>query len=59
MKTELGTMSLSLGMMHAMDMVLTSKYLFLKLAVPKKQAKSLKTTLWGIVNEKYYINFLK
>ena len=42
--------------MHAMDMVLASKKLFLKLAVPKKQAKSLKTALCGIVNEKYYIN---
>ena len=39
-------------------MVLTSEELFLKLAVPKKQAKPLKTTLCGIVNEKY-INFLK
>ena len=36
-----------------MDMVLTSK-----LAVPKNQAKSLKTILCGIVNKKYYINFL-
>ena len=33
-------------------MLLTSKEVFLKLAVPKKQAKSLKTTLCGIVNEK-------
>ena len=41
--------------MHAMDMVLTIKELFLKLAVPQKQAKSLKTALSGIVNEKYYI----
>ena len=38
--------------MHAMDMGPTSK-----VAVPKKQAKSLKTTLCGIVTEKY-INFL-
>ena len=45
--------------MHMMDIVLTSKKLFLKLAVHKKQAKSLKTTLCGIVNENYYINFLK
>ena len=45
--------------MHAMDMVLTSEGLFLKLAVPKKQLKSLKTTLCGIVNEKCYINSLK
>ena len=52
-------MSLWLGIMNAMDMVLTSKELLLKLAVPKKQAKPLKTTLGGIVNEKYYINFLK
>ena len=44
--------------MHVMYMVLTSKELFLKLAVPKKQAKSLKTTLCGIVNEKYDIVFL-
>ena len=45
--------------MHAMDMVLSSKELLLKLADPKKRAKSLKNTLCGIVNEKYYINFLK
>ena len=45
--------------MHAMDMVLTSKELFLKLAVLKKLVESLKTILYGIVNEKYYINFLK
>ena len=45
--------------MHVMDIVLTSKELFLKLAVLKKQAKSLKTTLCGTVNEEYYINFLK
>ena len=36
-----------------MDMVLTSKELFLKLALPKKQAKILKTTLFEIVNKKY------
>ena len=47
-----------MSLWQVMDMVLTSKELFLKLAVPKKQAKSLKTTLCGIVNEKY-INFLK
>ena len=35
--------------MYVIDMVLNSKELFLKLAVPKKQAKSLKTTLCGIV----------
>ena len=58
MKIKLGTMSLSDGIMHALDMVWASKELFLKLAVPKKQAKSLNTTLCGIVNEKY-INFLK
>ena len=52
-------MSLWQRIMHAMDMALTSKELFLKLAVLKKQAKSLKTTLCEIVNEKYYINFLK
>ena len=44
-----------MAIMHVIDMVLTSKKLFLKLAVPKKQAKSLKTTLCRIVNEKYYI----
>ena len=42
-----------------MDMDLTNKELFLKLAVPKEQAKFLKIILCGIVNEKYYINFLK
>ena len=52
-------MSHVLGIMHAKDMVLTSKELLLKLAVPKKQTKSLKTTLYEIVNKKYYINFLK
>ena len=36
-------MSLWLGIMHVKDMVLTSKELFLELAVPKKQANSLKT----------------
>ena len=36
--------------MHAMDMVLASKELFLKL---NQKAKSLKTTLCGIVNKKY------
>ena len=49
---------MSQGIKHAMDMVLTSKELFLTLTVPKKQAKSLKTTLCGI-SEKYYINFLE
>ena len=44
--------------MHAMDIVLAGKELFFKLAVPKKQANSLKTTLCGIVSEKY-TNFLK
>ena len=52
-------MSLLQGILHVMVMVLTSKELLLKLAVPKKQAKSLKTTLCVIVNEKYCINFLK
>ena len=47
-----------MNLWQVMGMVLTSEELFLKLAVPKKQAKSLKTTLCGIVNEKY-INFLK
>ena len=51
-------MSLLQEILHVMDMVLTSKELLLKLAVPKKQAKSLKTTLCGIVNKKY-MNFLK
>ena len=55
MKIKLGTMSLSQGIMHAMDIVLTSKELFLKLVIPKMQAKSLQTTLCGIVNGKYYI----
>ena len=32
-------------------MVLTSKEFFLKLAIPKKQVKSLKTNLCGIVNK--------
>ena len=59
MKIKLGTMSHVLGIMDAKDMVLTSKELLLKLAVPKKQTKSLKTTLYEIVNKKYYINFLK
>ena len=36
------------------DMVLTSKELLFKLAVPKELIKSLKTTLFGIVNKKYY-----
>ena len=52
-------MSFPQGIMHVINMVLTSKELFPKLAVPKKQAKFLKSTLCGIVNEKYYINFLK
>ena len=52
-------MSLWLGIMHVMDMVLTSKDLFLERAVPKKQANFLENYLCGIVNEKYYINFLK
>ena len=51
-------MSLWQGIMHVMDMVLTSNELFLKLTISKKQEKSLKATLCGIVNEKY-INFLK
>ena len=51
-------MSLWQVIMHAVDMVLTSKELFLKLAVPKEQAESLKTTLREVINEKY-INFLK
>ena len=59
MKIKLGTMSFPQEIMHVMNMVLTSKELFPKLAVPKKQAKFLKSTLCGIVNEKYYINFLK
>ena len=58
LKIKLGTMRFSQGIMHVMNMVLTGKELFLKLAVPK-QAKSLKTTLCRIVNGKYYINFLK
>ena len=41
------------------DMVLTSKEFFLKLVVPKKQANTLKDALCGIVNEKYYVNFLQ
>ena len=45
--------------MYVMDMGLTSKDLFLKLAVSKKQAKSLKPILCVIVHEEYYINFLK
>ena len=45
--------------MYAMDIVPTSKELFLKLAAVRKQTKSLKTTLYGLFNEKYYINFLK
>ena len=52
-------MSLWQGIMHVMDMVLISKELLLKLAFPKKQAKSFETILCEIVNEKYYINFLK
>ena len=35
--------------MHAMGMVLNSKEMFLKLAIPKKETKILKTTLCGIV----------
>ena len=58
MKIKLGAMTLWLGIMHAMDMVLTSKELFLKLAGPQKQAKSLKTALSRIVNEKYYIKWV-
>ena len=33
-----------------MDIVLTSKEIFLELAVPKKWAKCLQTTSYGIVN---------
>ena len=44
--------------MHVMDMVQINRELFLNLTVPKKQAKSLKTTLCRIVNEKSFI-FLK
>ena len=39
-----------------MDMVLNSIELFLKLVAPKKQAKLLKTTLCGIVNENILIS---
>ena len=53
------TMSLSQKIMIMIDMVLTSKEFFLKLVVPKKQAKSLKTILCGVVIKKCYINFLK
>ena len=42
--------------MHAMDMVLASKELFLKL---NQKAKFLKTTLCGIVNKKYNNEFFK
>ena len=52
-------MNLWQRIMYAMDMVLTSKEMLLKLAVPKNQVKCLKITLCGIVNEKYYIKFLK
>ena len=52
-------MSLWQGIVHVMDMVLTSKEFFLKLVVPKKQANTLKDALCGIVNEKYYVNFLQ
>ena len=57
MKIELGTMSLWLGIIHAIDMALNSKELFLILVVPKEQIKSLETTLCWIVIEKCYINF--
>ena len=53
MKIKLGTMTLWQGIMHAMGMVQTSK-----LAVPKKMAKYLESTLCGRVNENY-INFQK
>ena len=36
MKMKLGTKSIWQGLVHMEDMVLTSKELFLKLAVPKK-----------------------
>ena len=49
-------MNLWLGIMLAIDMFLTSKELFLKLAGLKKQAKSLKATFCGVVNEKHFFS---
>ena len=57
MKIELRTISIWLEIIHAMDMILTSRELTLKLAFPKKQGKFLKTAFCGKEN-KYMKNIL-
>ena len=57
MKIKLGAKSFWQGIVHTMDMLLATKELFLKLTVPKKEAKCLQTTSCGIVNKNMLIQF--